>query len=143
MGLTYHPPQGTVVLVNFDQAFKEPEMVKPRLAVVLTQPMKARAGLCTVVPLSTSAPDRVMPYHAEIEIPFELPAYWGQMKRWVKGDMVYAAGFHRVSLLSLGKDKTGKRIYQQKTLPPEMFRQVQCCILHGLSMSTLTKALEK
>jgi len=141
LGLTFHPKQGTIVRVRFDGAFKEPEMVKPRLCVVISKPMKARPALCTVVPLSTTAPARIMPYHCELDIPFDLPDRWGRKRRWVKGDMVYSAGFHRVDLLLLGKDRSGKRIYQTRTLETTDMKMVQASVLHGLALSDLTKHL--
>ena len=141
MALTYHPPRASVVKVNYDKGFVPPEMVKPRLAVVISKPIKQRHGLCTVVPLSMTAPPQVMPFHCELAIPFKLPTYWGQSSRWVKGDMICAVSWNRVDLLSLGKDDSGRRIYQTKTLDDADFDKVLRCVLHGLGMSTLTKNL--
>ena len=82
-----------------------------------------------------------MPNHAEITIAFALPPYWGNIPRWIKGDMIYAAGFHRVDLLMMGKDRSGTRIYQKEAISTEDLRRVQACILHGLSIGGLTKHL--
>ncbi|MGK7654797.1 type II toxin-antitoxin system PemK/MazF family toxin [Roseovarius sp. B08] len=141
LGLKFHPKQGSVVRVSFDAAFKAPEMVKPRLCVVVSKPMKPRAGLCTVVPLSTTAPNQTMPYHCQLDITFELPPRWGRKQRWVKGDMIYAAGFHRIDLLVLGKDHSGKRIYQTETIPHDDLRRIQRSILNGLALPELTKQI--
>ncbi|MBZ0128516.1 MAG: type II toxin-antitoxin system PemK/MazF family toxin [Rhodobacteraceae bacterium] len=141
MALRYHPKQGSIVRVSFDDAFRAPEMVKPRLCVIVSKPIQARPNLCTVVPLSTTAPTVVMPYHCKLDIPFDIPMPWGNLTRWVKGDMVYAAGFHRVDLLRLGKDGKGQRIYQISTLPEDTLAQIQKCVLHGLGLSGLTKHL--
>lgn len=81
MALQFAPKMGTMVLVDFDKGFMPPEMVKPRLAVVISPPIKARGKLLTVVPLSTTAPDKVMPYHCQIDISFELPPRWGNVAR--------------------------------------------------------------
>lgn len=83
-----------------------------------------------------------MPYNKKIKIPFELPRSWGDKERWICGDMVNAVGFHRVDLLRLGKDKSGKRVYQMRTLPDELFRTVRQCALHGMGLSSLTKHLK-
>ncbi|WP_417589305.1 type II toxin-antitoxin system PemK/MazF family toxin [Pararhodobacter oceanensis] len=139
MAIRFHPPQGTIVRVNFDGAFKTPEMVKPRLCVVISKPIKARPGLCTVVPLSTTVPNPRMPFHCLLSIPFELPERWRQIERWVKADMVYAAGFHRIDLLVLRKDRSGKRVYQTRTIPPEDLTRIQASVLHGLGLSSLTR----
>jgi mRNA interferase MazF len=132
MALRFAPKMGTIVTVDFDQGFRPPEMVKRRLAVVISPIIKARGDLVTVVPLSTTAPTLIMPYHCEINIPFVLPAFWGNRPRWVKADMVNAVGFHRVDLLHLGKDASGKRLYQTEVLPSEILSRIRLCVLRGL-----------
>jgi len=139
LALKFHPKQGTIVRVDFDAAFRTPEMVKPRLAVVISKPIQARPGVCTIVPLSTTAPAKPMPFHCELDISFEIPKPWGNVTRWVKGDMVYSAGFHRVDLLRLGRDRNNKRVYQINTISEQSLKQIQKCVLHGLSLSHLTK----
>lgn len=141
MAIVYHPLRGSIVTVDYDRGFKNPEMDKLRLAVVLSPAIKARIKLVTVVPLSLTDPDPVLPFHKQIDIPFHLPHPWGNQPRWIKGDMVNAVGFHRVELLRLGKDKTGTRIYQTAVLDEEMFKVVKRCVLHGLGLSSLTKHL--
>ncbi|WP_245429565.1 type II toxin-antitoxin system PemK/MazF family toxin [Mesorhizobium sp. DCY119] len=121
--------------------FQEPEMMKRRLAVIISPKIAARPHLCTVVPLSLTEPSKEMPYHKRIRIPFELPKEWGDHERWIKGDMVNAVGFHRVDLLRLGKDKGGKRTYQYSVLPDELMKIVRQCVLHGMGLSALTKHL--
>jgi mRNA interferase MazF len=142
MAIREHPIQGCVVTVDYSTGgFRTPEMTKRRLAVVVSPKISARPGLCTVVPLSTTAPQPKMPYHASIRIPFELPVAWGDMERWVKGDMVNAVGFHRVDLLRLAKSADGRRKYQMTPLPTELFKQVQVCALHGMGLPKLTRHL--
>lgn len=141
MGLRYHPAQGTIVCVDFDKGFVPPEMIKPRLAVVVSKAIKNRHGLCTVVPLSTTVPEPAMPYHCTLDIPFALPPRWGKIPRWVKGDMVCSVSWQRTDLLRLGKDRNGKRVYQMETLPEAELARVMSCVLHGLGLSVLTKHL--
>lgn len=141
MSITSHPTRGSIVTVDYSSGFKKPEMVKKRLAIVLSPNIAARPQLCTVVPLSLTPPDPEMPYHQLIEIPFPLPKKWGNAPRWIKGDMMGHVGFHRVDLLRLGKDCYGKRQYQTQPLPPAIFKLAQRCVLHGLGMSSLTKHL--
>jgi mRNA interferase MazF len=136
--IEYHPKRGTIVCVNFGQGFRVPEMVKPRLCVVISPPIKARHGLCTVVPLSQTAPNQMQDYHYEIQIPFQMPPRWGNDSRWVKGDMVCAVGWHRVDLLRLGKDRNGKRTYQLNTLSSIHLQEISNCVLHGLGLPPLT-----
>lgn len=141
MALQYHPKQGALVLVKFDRTFKSPEMVKVRPCVVISKGMKSRPGLLTVVPLSTTPPVPPLPWHSEIEIGLELPPPWTSKTCWVKGDMVYAIGFHRADLFRLGKDSMGRRVYQTEALSAEKFTQVQRCVLEGIGLAYLTKHL--
>ena len=138
MPIQYHPKRGTIVVANFDRGFQKPEMVKRRLCVVVSPKFKPRSGLCTVVPLSQSAPDPVMPYHYEFMIPFEMPRSWGHSERWAKCDMVCAVGFHRLEWLRLGKDRNGKRQYQRTPLSDAHLRNISNCVLAGLGIPTLT-----
>ena len=138
MAIQYHPKRGTIVCANFDHGFKVPEMVKRRLCVVISPPIQARNGLCTVVPLSTAVPKPIMPYHYELDIPFQMPKSWGNKTRWVKGDMVCAVGFHRLDLLRLGKNDQGVRQYQQNTLSDIHLRNISNCVLASLGLPALT-----
>ena len=139
MALQYHPKRGTIVCVDFGRGFKAPEMVKRRLCVVVSPPIKARGNLCTVVPLSTTPPHPVEAYHYAFTIPFQLPARWGSVERWVKGDMVCAVGFHRVDLLLLGKDRRGKRWYQKNTVSRMHLMRIEDAIAAGLGLPPLTR----
>ena len=134
MALRYHPKQGTFVLVRFDKAFKVPEMVKTRPCLVVSKRIKSRPNLVTVVPLSTTAPDPVMPYHCEIHVEVELPRRWSAETCWVKGDMLYALSFERVDLFNLGRDESGRRRYQTETICRDTLSRVQKCILAGIGM---------
>lgn len=139
--IQFHPQYGSIVCVRFEPGFTEPEMVKRRLCIVLSRAMGGRDKLVTVVPLSKTKPTHVKPYHMPLLIPFDLPESWGAHERWVKGDMVYSVGFHRVELLRLGKG-AGGRDYQKTPLPDDMLRSVQKCVLHGLGMSSLVKHVD-
>lgn len=141
MTIHYHPEQGVIVTVNFDQGFRPPEMIKRRLCVVLSPRIKGRAGLCTVIPLSTTAPQRVMLYHYKFQIPFQMPPEWGNQPRWAKCDMICAIGFHRIDLLRLGKDNHGKRRYQLTPLPHTHLTNINKCVLNGLGLVRLTNHL--
>jgi uncharacterized protein YifN (PemK superfamily) len=132
MTLSSHPSQASIISVDDTSGFKIAEMTKKRLAIVLSPHIRSRGELVTIVPLSLTEPPTILPFHKLIDIPFELPPHWGSHSRWVKGDMVNAVGFHRLDLLCLGKDKTGKPIYQCNVLPPDLFMQVHRCVLHGL-----------
>ncbi|WP_069880907.1 type II toxin-antitoxin system PemK/MazF family toxin [Bosea sp. BIWAKO-01] len=141
MPIREHVEKGTLLTCNFDGSFKEPEMVKPRVVVVLSPKIEHRHHLCTVVCLSTTAPEHVMPYHCQIDIRPRLPRPLESDGVWVKGDMVYAVGFHRLDLIKTGKDHTGKRIYRFDVLSDEQLKLVRKCVLRGMGLASLTKHL--
>lgn len=141
MPIREHPLIGTVVLCNFDSGFKVPEMVKRRPCVVISPKIAYRPGLCTVVALSTDAPDPVMPYHCQIDLRPELPAPWESDGVWVKGDMINAVGFHRLDLFRLGKDFGGKRRYLMTPLSADKIKEIRLCVLKAIGLKTLTNHL--
>lgn len=141
MAIKEHPVLGTLLMCDFTSGFKEPEMTKNRLVVVISPKIAARPKLCTVVALSTSAPDPVMPYHCEIDIDPELPPPWLSRGVWVKGDMVNAVGFHRLNFIRLGKDESGRRKYHYYALSHEQIKEIRSCVLKAIGLSMLTKHL--
>jgi uncharacterized protein YifN (PemK superfamily) len=141
MPIREHPAIGTVLFCDFDQGFQEPEMVKRRPVVVISPKISVRAGLCTVVALSTSEPSPKMPYHCQITLDPPLPEPWGDTVRWVKGDMVCAVGFHRLDFPRFGKDLKGKRIYRNIHISDDDLRRVRHCVLNALGLAGLTKHL--
>jgi uncharacterized protein YifN (PemK superfamily) len=136
-----HPEKGAILMCDFTGGFKNPEMVKKRPIIVLSPKIKARHHLCTVVSLSTTPPDKEMPYHAQIDINPPLPHYFESNGLWVKGDMVNAVGFHRLDFIRTGKDLGGKRTYYYQTISEEQIKLVQSCILRAMGLSPLTKHL--
>ena len=132
---------GSIILCDFDQGFREPEMVKRRTVIVLTPRIGARPKLCTVVALSNTAPVPVMPYHAQLDIDPPLPSGLASKGLWIKGDMIYAVGFHRLDLIRTGKDFGAKREYYMHQLSAEQLKLVRSCVLKGLNLAALTKHL--
>ena len=141
MAIKEHPAKGTILMCNFDQGFKIPEMVKRRPVIVVSPKILARPGLCTVVALSTTPPDPIMPYHAKIDLPQTLPKRLRSSETWVKGDMINTVGLHRLDFIRLGKTKDGKRIYHYSPLDAGTMERIEGCILHALGLSNLTKHL--
>ena len=142
MAISIHPRAGQILLCDFSQGFKEPEMVKSRRpVVVLSRAASSRSDLVTVVPLNTKKPDQVMLFH------YMLPrncmpqiGMFQQADSWVKGDLLYTVGFHRLDLIRLGKrdPNTGKRLYYANRLSRERMKGIYACVLHGLNLGHLT-----
>jgi mRNA interferase MazF len=141
MPISEHPEIGTLLTCNFDAGFKEPEMIGRRLVVVVTPKIARRKGLCTVVPLSETAPHFPMPYHHKIIFDPPLPDSWGNHPRWLKGDMIVSVGFHRLDFVREGKDRYGQRIYRMNPVSDELLIQIRKCMLSSLGLGPLTKHL--
>src|SRR3546814_2783938 len=126
-------------LCDFDAGFKQPEIVKRRPVVVISPKIAVRAGLCTVVALSTTHPRPQMPYHCQVTIDPPLPPPWDDIPRWVKGDMIYAVGFHRLDLPRYGKDQYGNRVYRMTPIPVEDLRRVRRSDEHTSELQSLMR----
>lgn len=145
LAIEFHPRPGQILLCDFSQGFKKPEMVKSgRPVIVLTSPLKHSTGLVTIVPLSTVEPNPIMPFH--YKIPKNCMPQIGRFQisdSWVKGNLIYTVGFHRLDLIKLGKrdPNTGKRIYYSNRLGRERMAEIYKCVLHGLNLGLLSEHL--
>ena len=110
MSIPFHPQIGTIVICDF-HGFVVPEMVKRRLAVVISPKLKNRDRLCTIVPLSTTEPIPLMPYHYKLIIDNPFPPPYNSPFQWVKADMFATVSFKRLFIPFSGKDMQGKRKY--------------------------------
>ena len=141
MPIKEHPYTGAILMCDFNKGFVEPEMVKRRPVVVLSPKIAARPGLCTVVALSDRAPRPVLAYHCQIDIRPALPEGFNSDGVWVKGDMIYAVGFHRLDFIRTGKTPEGRRTYHYEPLSNENIRKIRECVLRALGLSALTNHL--
>ena len=133
MTVTTHPIPGTIIRVDLSDGFRPPEMVKRRPAIVLSPPIPGRQLLCTIVPLSTLAPTKVMPHHMQITLDPPLPFPYSSPTMWVKGDIVLTVAFHRLRLLSDGKAQ-GQRVYDIRILDPAIMDKLKNCVRAGLGL---------
>lgn len=140
MAITFHPNAGQILLCDFFPGFKEPEMVKTkRPVIVLTGPIQGRSQLVTITPLSTAEPRPLHLYHYKIpKQSMPMLDLYQNKDSWVKGDMIYTVGFHRLNLIQLNKKNlNGKRIYFKNRLCRDQMKQIYQCVLHGLNLSKL------
>jgi len=82
-----------------------------------------------------------MPYHCQIDFEPALPPGLSSRGVWIKGDMVYTVGFHRLDFIRTGKDRSGRRTYYYDTPPASDVRRIRGCVLHGLGLGSLTNRL--
>jgi len=145
MAINFHPKVGQMLHCDFSLGFKAPEMVKSgRPVLVLSPNMQGRGKLVTVIALSTAEPSVIQSYH--YQLPKNAMPQLGRFQEketWVKGDMIYTVGFHRLDLIRLGKryPRTGKRLYFTQRLEREQMKQVYGCVLHGLNLTHLPQHL--
>jgi uncharacterized protein YifN (PemK superfamily) len=65
----HYPRRGEVLGCDFE-GLKEPEIIKER-PVVIFSVSQARPNLAIVVPLSTTPPDTIQPWHHKLELVWE------------------------------------------------------------------------
>jgi uncharacterized protein YifN (PemK superfamily) len=140
MALNIHPDIGTVVICDFS-GFIAPEMVKRRPAIVISPRFRGRGDLCSVVPLSTTSPNPIMPYHCQINFNPPLPHPYTAPTMWAKCDMYCAVSFKRLFLPISGRDAQNKRIYDIRILNVPDLKMVRECVLHSMGLSGLTPHL--
>lgn len=133
MALQFHPEPGTLVICDF-RGFILPEMVKPRLCVVISPRRRSGAALCTVVPLSCTAPDPKENFHHLLKIDPPLPPPFCEPEAWVKGDMLYTVSYERLDRPHK-KNSGGKREYITRVISVADLRKVRKCIVQGLGMN--------
>ena len=141
MSIQHHPNKGQILLCDFSQGFKEPEMVKPNRPVVV---LKSQRGLVTVVAMSTKPPSTTENYHLQIPAS-ELPrnSTFQKNQSWLKGDMVYTVAFHRLSFIQLPRSRgDAKRKYFYRTVSRGLLTEIEKCVLHGIGFSRLAKHLD-
>ena len=133
MTVTIHPQPGTIVRVDLNEGFRPPEMCKRRPAIVLSPPIPGRGFMCTIVPLSTSPPNPVLPHHMELAFAPVLPHPYSEPRMWLKGDLLLTVAFHRLRLL-FSEWNQGQRVYDVRVIEPEVLERVRICVRAGLGL---------
>jgi uncharacterized protein YifN (PemK superfamily) len=88
-------------------------MVKYRPVISVSRKRNDGEPLCTVVPISSTAPGIIRDHHyllPQDELPHHLRDKYPEA--WVKVDMVATVAFRRLNLLWHGRDAYGNRVYQ-------------------------------
>lgn len=118
--LQLHLKTGEVVFCDFD-GLHEPEMVKRRPVIVISRTATHWRNLCTIVPLSSTAPERRQPWHVELSrnplrghLPGDHPFQLADQV-WAKCDMLYTMAFDRITRPHVRQG--GQRSYPPVRLP--------------------------
>ncbi|HEX7326333.1 MAG TPA: type II toxin-antitoxin system PemK/MazF family toxin [Rhodanobacteraceae bacterium] len=135
MALLHHPNIGDVLVCNFPYCLVAPEMIKARPVVVVSRQLPGRPWLCTIVPLSTTAPHPVQPYHCEVATP-GIPAPFDSATKWAKADMVYTFSLERLARFRCpGRDADNKRRYVTGRVSMDDLAKIKECVKRALSLT--------
>ena len=114
-----------------------PEMDKVRCAVVVSPKFLNRPNLCTVVPLSTTAPHDPQPYHIPLDRDPHPHGAPGAVV-WAKCDMLMTVSFSRLTAYWVGKIN-GRRNYVTVAVSNLELGQISQGVLAALGMAHLWK----
>lgn len=135
MSLKYHPEAGAVLICDF-RGFIDPEINKKRPVIVVSPRSRAGNRLCAVVPISTTQPQRRMPWHLEYQFTDPLPEPYSQLNVWIKADLIYTVSFDRLSVPVRGKNADGTRCYESHSVGPGTLSAVRTAIQNALGILT-------
>jgi mRNA interferase MazF len=130
MSLRFYPRMGTVLVCDFS-AFVKPEMTKVRPVVVVSPKLPYRSEIVAVVPLSTTAPRRELPYCYRLQTNYH-PDEPDDKPCWAKADMVVNIAPARLEGFKIGRRRW---IYPQMT--EEDLTGVRLAIACGLGLDRL------
>lgn len=134
MPIKYDLKPRTVLLCDYSKGgFREPEMVKRRPVIVISPRLRHRNGLMTVVPLSTTAPEKIGPHHCQVNLPQPMPGF-PATQCWVKADMIATVSFDRLDLFRTDRDPSGKRKYLTPRISEADFALVLASIRAALGL---------
>jgi uncharacterized protein YifN (PemK superfamily) len=92
-----------MVLICDFAGFKAPEMVKARPVVIVSPNHLVRPGLVTVVPLSTTPPQPIQPYHHRLK---GSPIPGNAVDEvWAKCDMICTVSVRRIDRVKVDRGK--------------------------------------
>jgi uncharacterized protein YifN (PemK superfamily) len=113
-------------------------MSKVRFVVVVSPKFLNRPSLCTVVPLSTTAPMHPTGYHVQLDHDPHPKGKTGVVV-WAKCDMVMTVSFARLTAYFDGRRADGKRNYVNLNVSPKELGQIRQGVLYSLGLSHLWK----
>jgi uncharacterized protein YifN (PemK superfamily) len=128
--INFHPQPGTVLICDFD-GYRVPEMIKIRPVVVISPRRRDGTALCTVVPLSSTAPAPQQPWHHRIA-PDAYPGARGLM--WAKCDMLSTVAHARLDRVKV-KHRDGRRTYEAVRMGDEDMAAIMAGVRIALGLS--------
>ena len=117
MALPYLPHQGEILICDFDDFAIGAEMVKRRPVVVVSRHDTHRGKMCTVVPLSTTAPDPVKSWHHAMPH-LRVTGWVANGAIWAKCDMLASVSLERLNKPYI-KTRSGRNYITHKLDPAD------------------------
>ena len=113
-----------VLICDFNTGLKATDMINRWTVVVISPRLRRSNQLCTIVPLSTTAPNPVEPFHHRMD-PRSLPGKLARRKTWAKCDMLATVSLERLDRVMIGKESGGKRIYVAEQVRTEDLEDIR------------------
>ncbi len=132
MPLPYLPEPGELLICAFDDVAPGAEMIKRRPVVVVSVKSSHHRRLCTVVPISTTAPNPVRAWHHPLS-GLSITGWNPSAAMWAKCDMLATVAFERLNAPYL-KSRHGGRRFAKQQLPATDLRAIQDRIAHYLNL---------
>ena len=125
MPLPYRPQPGEILICSFDDVACGAEMIKRRPVVVVSCHQSHRRNLCTVVPLSTTAPTPVMAWHHPLPH-LSVTGWKASAPMWAKCDMLATVSFVRLNQPYLKSRSGGRRFVPHALLAGDLAAIRKC-----------------
>jgi uncharacterized protein YifN (PemK superfamily) len=138
MTIQLYPGAWRIMMCDFNTGFKPPELVKRRPVITLSKRRRDGAPVCTVIPISSIAPQTIRDFHYLLPNE-ELPQYLrGKYpENWVKIDMMTTVAFFRLTMLWHGRDAHGNRCYQTGKIHLEHQVEISTRLMSRLDLVSL------
>ncbi|MEM7694665.1 MAG: type II toxin-antitoxin system PemK/MazF family toxin [Pseudomonadota bacterium] len=89
MPIRFAPKVGQILVCDYSLGgFRPPEMTKKRPVIVVSPAIKQRGRVATVVPLSTTPPQRPLPFVVALSFDPPLSPRFNAATSWAKCDMI-------------------------------------------------------
>lgn len=125
MAISFHPKAGMILVCDFS-GYVVPEIVKTRPVVIVSPDHLVRPGLCTVVPLSTTPPSPIRPYHYKF---LNNPLQHESEEVWAKCDLIASVSVHR-----LDRVKVARGTYRVFHVSTDQLKRIRVCAAISLGL---------
>ncbi len=109
----FHYHKGMIAMCDFS-GNSEPEMVKMRPVLILSDEITHRARLFTIIPLSTTPPQFEIPYDVKLSRNYGGPKKDRNVIPYAKCDMICSVSSSRLSRIRINKGEYGTPMIDER-----------------------------